>query len=204
MSGMNNNFDNLLKFIGLLYPYFIICFLLIASVFNLEFLKGIIYFSGILISGLLYVLIGKLFGEKSKRPPNASLACDLFTSPHNYYYPNFPVIISFFTLFYIFLPMMESSRINPMLLATLAILSLMNGYYQVLNCCTNWLGFFISIIIGILLGSIWFAIIWGAGKKDLLFYNELLSNNVLCDRPAKQTFKCTVYKNGEILSRSII
>ena len=32
---------------------------------------------------------------------------------------------------------------------------------------------------------------------------ECSSNNVQCSRPSKQTFKCTVYKNGEIISQSI-
>ena len=199
---MNNNFDNILKFIGLLYPYFIICFLLIATIFNLTFLKGIIFFSGILFSGIIFMLIGKLFGIS--RPVESSIACDLFTSPYDFFYPNLPIIISFFTLTYLSLPMIESSRTNPMVIGVLSILSLMNAYYQYLNLCTDYLGIVISIIIGSMLGCIWFAVIWSSGKKDLLFYNELVSNNLLCNRPSQQTFKCTVYKNGEIISSNIV
>ena len=33
-----------------------------------------------------------------------------------------------------------------------------------------------------------------------LFFNELSSNKDVCSMPSKQTFKCSVYKNGELLA----
>ena len=61
-----------------------------------------------------------------------------------------------------------------------------------------------KVILGILFGTVWVTIFWSAGKKDLLFYNELASNNVVCNKPSKQTFKCSVYKNGEIISSDVV
>jgi len=36
----------------------------------------------------------------------------------------------------------------------------------------------------------------------LLFFNAEPSNNVICARPKKQTFKCFVYKNGEVIGEA--
>ena len=35
--------------------------------------------------------------------------------------------------------------------------------------------------------------------ESLLFFNDLTSNNVVCKRPTNQTFKCSVYKNGQVI-----
>jgi len=202
MAGINATFTNLLELIGSLYPLFIICFLVIASIFNWTILKGITYLSGIVLCFITWFLVGKLFNKN--RPKSASLTCDLLSIPGNYYIPNFPIMVSFFTLAYLIIPMIESSMINPIIIASLTVLSSINIFYQLNNSCTDNIGVLISIIFGLLLGAVWFVLFWLYDKRDLLFYNELLSNNAVCSRPKKQTFKCSVYKNGEIISSNIV
>lgn len=202
MAGINATFTNLLELIGSLYPLFIISFLVIASLFNFNILKGITYLSGIVLCFTTWILVGKLFNKN--RPDSASLTCNLLSIPGNYLIPNLPIMISFFTLSYLIIPMIESSMINPAVIASLTVLSSINVFYQLNNSCTDNIGVLISVIIGLLLGSFWFILFWVSGKRDLLFYNELMSNNVVCSRPKKQTFKCNVYKNGEIISSNLV
>jgi hypothetical protein len=38
----------------------------------------------------------------------------------------------------------------------------------------------------------------GSGKY--LFFNEVSSNKDICYQPSEQTFKCSLYKNGELIS----
>lgn len=202
MAGINANFNNLLQLVGSLYPTFIICFLVIASIFNWTILKGIAYLGGIVLCFITWMLFGKLVNII--RPPKASLTCDLIYVHGNYYIPNLPIIISFFTLAYLIIPMIENSMFNPIVIASLTILSCINILYQINNTCTNITGAVSSIIIGLILGTLWFVLFWISDKKDLLFYNELVSNNIICNRPKKQTFKCSVYKNGELISSNIV
>ena len=54
------------------------------------------------------------------------------------------------------------------------------------------------MVIGLVIGSAWFWI-WSMGNANLLFYNELVSNNAVCSRPSNETFKCSVYRGGELL-----
>ena len=39
---------------------------------------------------------------------------------------------------------------------------------------------------------------WG-GSSKFLFFNEQISNNETCSQPSTQTFKCKVYKDGELV-----
>lgn len=202
MAGINATFTNLLELTGSLYPLFIICFLVIASIFNSNILKAVTYLTGIVLCFVIWILVGKLFNKPM--PNTASLTCNLLSIPGNYSIPNLPIMISFFTFAYLIIPMIESSMINPSVIANLTILSTINVFYQLNNSCTNSIGVVISIIFGLLIGIFWFVLFWSSGKRDLLFYNELMSNNVVCSRPKKQTFKCSVYKNGEIISSNVV
>ena len=40
---------------------------------------------------------------------------------------------------------------------------------------------------------------YATGNDKMLYFNEILSNKVICGRPSESTFKCAVYKNGELL-----
>ena len=195
-------FPNILELIGSLYPLFIVSFLFIASIFNWTLLKGLTYLGGIVLCFVSWVLIGKLFNQP--RDKTASLTCNLLSVPGNYKLPSLPVIITLFTLTYLVVPMIETSVVNPVVIGLMLILSGINMTYQYQNRCSSLEGIALSIVVGIILGLIWFIIFWTAGKKDLLFYNELVSNNVVCNRPQKQTFKCSVYKNGEIISSNVV
>ena len=42
-------------------------------------------------------------------------------------------------------------------------------------------------------------IFYSTGNEKMLYFNEILSNKVMCGRPNETTFKCAVYKNGELL-----
>lgn len=202
MSGINPSFTNILQVIGILYPTFLIWMLVLISIFNLTFLKGITYLGGIMFSFCLYVMVARLFNQK--RGNNASLTCNIISYPGMFLSPSFPIMITIFSLTYLVIPMIETGSINPAVIAVMSILSLINIYSQYYNNCTNPFGVILSIILGILCGFVWFIIFWTSNKKDLLFYNELLSNNVVCNKPSKQTFKCTVYKNGNIISSNVV
>jgi hypothetical protein len=46
-------------------------------------------------------------------------------------------------------------------------------------------------------------IMYGTGWRGYLFINEVNSNKEVCSMPTKQQFRCSVYKNGEMVSSSI-
>ncbi len=56
---------------------------------------------------------------------------------------------------------------------------------------------------GVLLGGLVIITLISTGNMNLLFINELTSNKEVCTRPSKQQFKCSLYKNGEIVGSSL-
>jgi len=56
---------------------------------------------------------------------------------------------------------------------------------------------------GSLLGTIAVCMLYYSAMQSMLFINELNSNNEICSQPSKQQFKCSVYKNGELVKQTI-
>ena len=74
---------------------------------------------------------------------------------------------------------------------------------KISNNCSTISGVVLGALLGFVLGSIWYTILHAAGADSLLYFNEMDSNAVRCEQPSKQTFKCSVYKNGELVSSNI-
>jgi len=206
MAGVSGSIFNIAELIVTLYPGFIIMFLLIVSLFNYTLIKGVIYFCGIMLCHIIWILLARLF-PNNERNPEAPITCDLINFPSlNYDMPNRPTIITTFSLVYLLLPMFNNTDLlfNPIIIWVLSILTIGNMYYQWSKKCSSLLSILFGLIIGVKIGFLWFLLFWAAGKKDMLFYNELASNNLVCNRPSKQTFKCSVYKNGEIISSNLV
>jgi len=206
MAGIHPNIYNIAELLVSLYPGFIVLFLLIVSLFNYTIGKGFIYFSGIILSTGVWGLLARLF-PNNKRNPIAPITCDIINSPSlNYDIPNRSSMITWFTLTYLLLPMFNNTTLlfNPVIIGVLSLFTLSNMYYQYKNHCSGIIGILFGSLLGATLGFLWFLVWWAGGNKNLLFYNELASNNLVCSKPSKQTFKCTVHKNGEIISSSIV
>jgi hypothetical protein len=74
-----------------------------------------------------------------------------------------------------------------------------------LNCIQNILSFsfFGDLLGGILLGVLISGGLMMTSLKNNLFINELISDKKVCSVPANQKFKCSVYKNGQLVSSTI-
>ena len=60
-----------------------------------------------------------------------------------------------------------------------------------------------DFLTGVLFGISTALIFFANDKLSLLFINELNSNNEVCSVPSKQQFKCSVYKDGQIVGSSV-
>ena len=202
MAGITPTFQNIGIIIASLYPIFIVAFLVLASVFNFK-INGLIYLLGILITfGICYLFATLPMGES--RPLDSPVTCDFIsTFGYNYPSPSFQAAITSFTFIYLIIPMFINKNLfNPLVLITMLVLSILNGTYLYVRRCSNAQGLILGTLIGSLFGFLWFSIIYSA-NKNLVFYNEMASNNVVCNMPSKQTFKCNVYKHGELISSSV-
>ena len=194
--------SNLLQFLSFISPTLLIFFLFLSSLFN-QNLKGLVYIAGILITFIINVFFMNLVG--SERDENEAYSCSLFDIPYitqfNSPYPS-SLLISF-TLAYLVLPMKYNNQMNYGVLAFLCILLAIDVISKVENKCTTYAGSILGALVGFLFGAIWYVLFHATGYDGLLYFDELRSDNVVCSRPSKQTFKCSVYKNGELISSNL-
>lgn len=187
---------NILHLISIVSPLLIAFFLIMSSLFNQD-IKGIIYLMGVLIAIIINVFIMNLI--KQPKDENQALSCNIFNIPYisEFNSPSPSSVFIAFSMIYLLLPMVTNGNLNyPVLIFFLCILGV-DSYTKAIKKCTTISGILFGIVVGLILGVGWYALISAAGYDSLLYFDELKSNRTLCSRPSKQTFKCQVYKNGE-------
>ena len=202
MPGITSSFSNLFSFLGLMAPLLLTFFVVASSLFNTD-LKGIVYLGGLLCASVINLFF--MNSIKSTRSIDADVMCelwniDLLKGWNDYNSPALGSMYMGFTFIYLFMPMLAHKQVNYAMIATILFLFGLNASVNLSNKCNKMDGIFLGVLSGILLGMCWYGMFHAAGYDSLLYYPEMQSNNVICKKPSKQTFKCSVYKNGEIVS----
>ena len=195
--------SNILQFFSFIAPTLLIFFLFLSSLFN-QNLKGLVYIAGILISSTINIIFMNIVG--SEVSDDASFSCNLFDIPHvsKYNSPYPSTLIIAFTIAYLVLPMKYNKQMNYVVLIFLLCLLGVDIMTKVQNKCTTYPGTILGALVGFLLGTIWYILFYSLGYSSLLYFDELRSDNVQCSMPTKQTFKCSVYKNGQLISSNTV
>lgn len=202
-SGMQFNSDNILKTASILSPIIVVFFIVMSSLFNQD-LKGLVYLAGILIASMVNIfLMNQLQSTYEPRPGEFCSLIDLPIFGNAYDSPAPSSVIIAFTAAYLIVPMIFNSQMNYIVMAFFLILYGIDGFYKTSANCTKTSGVILGGLIGLFLGLSWFVLFHSTGYDSLLFFNDFQSNNVMCSKPSKQTFKCSVYKNGQLISSNI-
>ena len=67
------------------------------------------------------------------------------------------------------------------------------------NCIVKMGDLFLNILLGLASSALIVSLMYAGGSGKYLFFNEVSSNKEICSQPKKQTFKCSLYKNGELV-----
>jgi hypothetical protein len=194
---------NMAQLFSLISPFLLGFFIFMSSLFNLN-IKGIIYLGGILIAALINAfLMGAI---KEPLPDTTSIACGLVNTDYWKFYgtPSPSGVFISFTIAYLVLPLYYNDQMNYVLLISLLSLLFIDIIAKTYNGCTSYVGAALGCLVGFILGSAWYSLFKAAGYESLVYFNEINSNKVMCSRPSKQTFKCSVYKHGELLSSNTV
>jgi hypothetical protein len=68
--------------------------------------------------------------------------------------------------------------------------------------CYNYFTSLSSYIIGFGLGILWAIIIMSMNTPEFTYFSKY-KNDEKCEKPTKNTFKCKVYKNGEVIAEHL-
>jgi len=192
-------FSNVVQIFSIFAPLFLGTFLVLVSIFN-QNIKGMIYLGGVLIASVINYMISRGMGSESLE--NAGAICNLVEFPlipSRYNVPNYNSMFIGFTFMYLLLPMLSNNQINFWMVGTIVSIFAVDAYVKLQYFCTVPRGITIGGIVGVSLGALWYFLFKLNNFDSLLFFNDLTSNNVVCKRPQNQTFKCSVYKNGQVI-----
>ena len=206
IDGLQFTLTNIFQLISFLSPFFLGFFLVLGSIFNQD-LKGLIYLAGVLMATIINILLLNIIRSTSLQ--DRSPICDLvsmniFNTGGTFDNPNLSSSFISFTMVYLILPMIYNKQMNWVVLVFLFLLYIIDILTVLSNKCSRFPGILTGTITGIILGSLWYSVINVTGNSKLLYFDEFISNNVVCSRPSKQTFKCSVYKNGELIKNNIV
>ena len=200
---MSLDIANILYLISFLSPLYVTFFMLMSSMFNQD-IKAFVWLGGAALFMIIVLALQVLFGNKISDEANA--VCGAFRIGSMIGQFNVPGVSSYFiafTLGYLMIPMMANKAWNYFLIMGFSALFIIDATTKLMGKCSTPEGIFFGGLLGILFAVIWYNIIDKAGGTKLLYFNTGGSNNVVCSKPKSQTFKCSVYKNGELIGDTI-
>ncbi len=192
----NLNYPSVFTYFSMISPFLVVLLFVFISIINSN-LKGFIYLLGIFMLFFIILMFQNVL--KISAPGDSSPYCRVFSFPLPVYgVPSFNSSIFLFTIVYLFVPMMMNHIMNFPLLVLLFILFAIDCVIKTSNKCTTPMGVVLGGFVGLIWGFLWYFLIQ-SNNPELLYYDDLISNKIACSRPSQQQFKCSVYKNGELL-----
>ena len=190
------NAPSVFMYLSMISPFLVVLLFVFISIINSN-LKGFIYLLGIFMLFFIVLIFQNVV--QGKLPVDASPYCTVFYFPVPLQgVPSFNSSIFLFTIVYLFLPMLMNDIMNLPLLIILLVLYAIDCVMKNTNKCTTPIGIVLGSFLGLIWGLMWYFLIQ-SHNPELLYYDDLISNKIACSKPSQQQFKCSVYKNGELL-----
>jgi len=184
--------------LAVFYSPIIITFCVFGMSFIFQNFKGFIYLGFLIASCITREFIMAISGVKPKQSQRR--VCNI-VQYSKYGNAGFSMFIISFTLFYICMPMFLNKDINYWIFGGLiAFLVLDIGVRYVKECITDVTDILLNLVTGSAAGVLIPGLMFVGGSSKYLFFNEVSSTKEVCSMPKKQQFKCSVYKNGELVT----
>jgi hypothetical protein len=193
---------SILQLISSLSPLYLSVFFILSSISNGD-LKWTMFLAGLIFLVFIFSLAAMTTDAKFEKTTNSAFykrECNFVSFPYGlseYTIPNFNSTALSFIFAYIYLPMVQFESYNLVLLSIIIVLFFIDAITKVMNGCTPIVGVLMGMAIGWIVAYLWYLIVAGA-NSNLIYFNNT-NTNPICSRPNNQTFKCKVYKNGEII-----
>jgi len=173
------------------------------SVFSMSFIfqnfKGIIY----LIWLIVFTWFRSLGYELSGGQPNISknTLCTMIQYS-KYGNATFSMFFIAFTMTYICGPMILNNDINYWLLSAFLFYLFLDISIRAKLGCVTQTYIFLDVVLGLFAGIVALISMYSTKLYNYIFFNETSSNKEICSMPSKQTFKCKLYKNGQLVGNT--
>ena len=193
---------NILVFFAFYSP-FVIAVVTVSLSFLFQNWKGLIYLLFLIfastVRGYAIGLRGGDVMNGSNRETADICTSIQFTRHGNQTYSCFVFAI---TIMYMVIPMFANDDVNFFVFIGLVMYGIFDISIRLYTKCIN-SNLYKNIIYDVLLGgfisTVFIISLMHSGNSRFLFFNETSSSKEVCTKPSSETFKCSVYKNGELL-----
>jgi hypothetical protein len=175
--------------------------ILAVSITSLSFMfqnfKGLIYLGFLLAVCIVRNYIYMLSGS----PPivNDRTICNS-VQYSKYGNPTFSTFVFAFTIMYLSMPMFSNDASNPWVFISLVAYACVDIFMKLYkNCIPKMSDLFLNVLMGLASGAAIVSFMYIGGSGKFLFFNEVSSNKDICYKPKEQTFKCNLFRNGEMV-----
>jgi hypothetical protein len=116
--------------------------------------------------------------------------------------PTFSAFVFAFTIMYLSFPMFSNGSVNYWVFISLITYFFMDIFIKIYkNCIIKTGDLFLNILLGMSSAALIVTLMYAGGSGKYLFFNEMSSDKEMCYQPSEQTFKCSLYKDGTLVSQ---
>ena len=199
---------NIIVFLSFFSPI-IIASIVTATSFMSQNANGFIYLGFLLAAVCIRSFLYMISGFSSNQPRDGSICTSIQYS--KYENSTFSAFVISFTTMYLCLPMFINDNINYFVFSILIIYFLMDTFIKLYKKCVHSnTDLILNVLFGLSVGAIIITLMYVGGSGQYLFFdtsspNAITSstNGVKCNMPSNQTFKCSVYKNGQLINSTV-
>jgi hypothetical protein len=200
----------LLQAVSLYSPLITMISILIFSVFSAALNKGLFYIATVFFITAIRILFVSSFAPNYDIETPGSVCKNGKIMPFTG--KTYSTFVMMYTLCYFVTPMFiltksnDENMVNYYVIAffvSYIIFDIMMRSSLSMGCIDFGVGLVGDLLVGLLFGVGISLLLFYADKISLLFINELNSNKEVCSVPSKQTFRCSVFKDGMIIGSSV-
>jgi len=188
---------NIFVFLSFYSPIIIATGMLSLS-FAYQNAKGFVFFGYLVGMCIIRNFVYSMSGAEST-PDDGTICTSVQYS--KYGNPSFSAFVFAFTISYLAIPMFTNGTVNHWVFMGLIIYFFIDLFLKAYKkCLVKITDVILNLLCGIASAAAIVSAMYAGGSSGYLFYNSTVSDGSQCSMPNKQTFKCSVYKNGELVA----
>ena len=187
---------NIIVFLSFYSPIILAMCMIYLSFVSQNF-KGFIYLGFLIGVCVVRNFVYMLNGSKTNANDGTICTSVQYSAYGN---PTFSAFVFAFTIMYLSLPMFSNGAPNFWVFFGLLVYFFIDLFIKIYKKCTiQTTDLILNILMGLTSSAIIVVLMYAGGSGKYMFFNEVSSNKEMCSQPKTQTFRCDMYKDGELV-----
>ena len=176
----------------------ILSIVMLSLSFVFQNFKGFIFLGYLLGTCLIRNYVYVLSGSLPLKSDNTICSSIQFSKYGN---PTFSAFVFAFTIMYISMPMFLNGEVNFWIFGGLLGYFFLDMFIKMYKkCVIKTSDLFLNVLLGLASSALIVTLMYAGGSSKFLFFNETSSTKEVCSVPSKQTFRCSLFQGGELIS----